>query len=97
MAAYAGLLEPIVGAMIRLLLGSMMPGTDETQVTVQDHAGKGSKADQPRVSLGPRENSSAAYDYITDPNRDGPERDLQTPKQPRCGLSPNSPRESPDN
>ena len=46
MAASAGLLEPIVKAMIRRVLSSKVIGTDDTSVTVQDHGGKGSKTGQ---------------------------------------------------
>src|SRR5439155_19345918 len=38
MAACAGLLEPIARAMRRRVLGSRVIGTDDTPVTVQDHA-----------------------------------------------------------
>src|SRR5437899_1102667 len=43
MAACAGLLEPVVKAMIRRVLSSKVIGTDDTPVTVQDRGGKGSK------------------------------------------------------
>jgi len=50
MAACAGLLEPIVRSMIRRVLSSKVIGADDTPVTVQDHAGKGSK-DGPALGL----------------------------------------------
>lgn len=40
MAACAGLLEPVVKAMIRRVLSSKVIATDDTPVTVQDHAGR---------------------------------------------------------
>jgi transposase len=42
MAACAGLLEPVVKAMTRRVLASKVVATDDTPVTVQGHAGKGS-------------------------------------------------------
>ena len=50
MAACAGLLEPIVEAMIRRVLASKVIGTDDTPVKVQDHAGKGIE-DRPALGL----------------------------------------------
>lgn len=77
MAACAGLLEPIVKAMIRRVLGSKVIGTDDTPVTVQDHAGKGSKTGRLRAYPGDRDNPFVVYDYTPDRSRDGPERFLK--------------------
>jgi transposase len=56
MATSAGLLEPIVKAMTRRVLASRVIGTDDTPVTVQDHAGKGSKTGRLWAYLGDRDN-----------------------------------------
>ena len=85
MAACAGLLEPIVKAMIRQVLGSKVIGTDDTPVTVQDHAGKGSKTGRLWAYLGDRDNPFVIYDYTPDRSRDGPERSL---KDYPLGLPP---------
>ena len=77
MAACAGLLEPIVGAMIRRILASKVIGTDDAPVTVQDHAGQGSKAGRPWAYLGDRDNPFVVYDYTPDRSADGPERFLK--------------------
>jgi transposase len=77
MAASAGLLEPIVKAMIRRVLASKVIGTDDTPVTVQDHAGKGSKTGRLWAYLGDRDNPFVVYDYTPDRSRDGPERFLE--------------------
>jgi transposase len=77
MAASAGLLEPIVKAMIRRVLSSKVIGTDDTSVTVQDHAGKGSKTGRFWVYLGDRDNPFIVYDYTPDRSADGPERFLK--------------------
>ena len=77
MAACAGLLEPIVGAMIRRVLGPKVIRTDDTPVTVQDHAGKGSKTGRLWAYLGDRDNPFVIYDYTPDRSRDGPERFLK--------------------
>jgi transposase len=76
LAACAGLLEPIVGAMARRVLASKVIGTDDTPVTVQDHAGKGSKTGRLWAYLGDRDNPFVVYDYTPDRSRDGPERFL---------------------
>ena len=78
MAASAGLLEPIVMAMTLRVLASKVIGTDDTPVTVQDHAGKGSKTGRLWVYLGDRDNPFVIYDYTPDRSRDGPERFLRT-------------------
>ena len=77
MAACAGLLEPIVKAMIRRVLASTAIGTDDTPVTVQDHAGKGSKTGRLRAYLGDRDHPFVVYDYTPDRGADGPERYLK--------------------
>ncbi len=77
MAASAGLLEPIVKAMTRRVLASRVIGTDDTPVTVQDHAGKGSKTGRLWAYLGDRDNPFIIYDYTPDRSRDGPERFLR--------------------
>jgi transposase len=77
MAASAGLLEPIVKAMARRVLASKVIGTDDTPVTVQDHAGKGSKTGRLWAYLGDRDNPFIIYDYTPDRSRDGPERFLE--------------------
>jgi len=77
LAACAGLLEPIVGAMTRRVLASKVVGTDDTPVTVQDHDGKGSKTGRLWAYLGDRDNPFVVYDYTPDRSRDGPERFLE--------------------
>jgi transposase len=77
MAACAGLLEPIVGAMIRRILASKVIGTDDTSVAVQDHAGKGSKTGRLWAYLGDRDHPFVVYDYTPDRSADGPERFLK--------------------
>ena len=77
MAACAGLLEPIVKAMIRRVLSSKVIRTDDTPVKVQDHAGKGSKTGRLWAYLGDRDNPFVVYDYTPDRSRDGPERFLK--------------------
>jgi transposase len=56
MAACAGLLEPVVKAMMRRVFSSKVIRTDDTPVTVQDHAGKGSKTGRLWAYLGDRDN-----------------------------------------
>ena len=77
MAACAGLLEPIVGAMIRRIPASKVIGTDDTPVTVRDHAGKGPKTGRLWAYLGDRDNPFVVYDYTPDRSADGPERFLK--------------------
>jgi transposase len=77
MAACAGLLEPIVGAMARRVLSSKAIGTDDTPVPVQDHAGKGTKTGRLWAYLGDRDNPFVVYDYTPDRSHDGPERFLE--------------------
>jgi transposase len=77
MAASAGLLEPIVKAMIRRLLSSKVIATDDTPVPVQDHAGKGVKTGRLWAYLGDRDNPFVVYDYTPDRSADGPQRFLK--------------------
>jgi transposase len=77
LAACAGLLEPIVGAMTRRVLASEVIGTDDTPVTVQDHDGKGSKTGRLWAYLGDRDNPFIVYDYTPDRSREGPDRFLK--------------------
>jgi hypothetical protein len=77
MAASAGLLEPIVKAMARRVLSSKVIGADDTPVTVQDHAGKGSKAGRLWAYLGDRDNRFVVYDYTPTWGAEGPERFLK--------------------
>jgi transposase len=77
MAASAGLLEAIVQVMIRRVLSSKVIGTDDTPVTVQDHAGKGSKTGRLWAYLGDRDHPFVIYDYTPNRSGDGPERFLK--------------------
>jgi transposase len=80
MAAVAGLLEPIVGAMIRRVLASKVIGTDDTPVKVQDHKGKGVKTGHLWAYIGDRDNRFIVYDYTPTWSGDGPERFLKAYK-----------------
>ncbi|HEY1562256.1 MAG TPA: IS66 family transposase [Caulobacteraceae bacterium] len=77
MAACAGLLEPIIKAMLRRILASKVIATDDTPVTVQDHAGKGVKTGRLWAYLGDRDNPFIVYDYTPDRTASGPERFLK--------------------
>ncbi len=77
MAACAGLLEPVKKAMIRCILASKVIGTDDTPVTVQDHAGKGAKTGRLWAYLGDRDHPFVVYDYTPDRSREGPQRFLK--------------------
>ena len=77
MAACAGLLEPVVKAMLRRVLSSKVIGTDDTPVAVQDHSGEGSKTGRLWAYLGDRDNPFVVYDYTPDRRADGPERFLK--------------------
>ena len=55
MAAAAGLLAPIVKAMLKRVLLSEVVQTDDTPVKVQDHDGKGIKTGRLWVHIGDRE------------------------------------------
>ena len=54
-----------------------MISADDTPVTVQDHAGKGSKTGWLWAYLGDRDNPFVVYDYTPDRSADGPERFLK--------------------
>lgn len=77
MAACADLLEPIAKAMTRRVLSSKVIGTDDTPVTVQDHAGRGSKTGRLWAYLGDRDHPFVIYDYTPDRSAAGPERFLK--------------------
>jgi transposase len=62
MAACAGLLEPVVKAMIGRILAPEVIGTDDTPVTVRDHAGKGPKEGRLWAYLGDRDHPFVVYD-----------------------------------
>jgi hypothetical protein len=74
MAVIAGLLAPIVGAMLKRVLLSVVVQTDDTPVQVQVHGGKGIKTGRPWVHIGDGDNRFIVYDYAPDRSRDGPER-----------------------
>lgn len=77
MATCAGLLDPIVREMARRILASKVIGTDDTPVTVQDHAGKGSKTGRLWAYLGDRDHPFVVYDDTPDRSAGGPERFLK--------------------
>jgi transposase len=74
MAASAGLLEPIVKAMLKRVLMSDVVQTDDTPVKVQDHEGKGIKTGRLWVHVGDHNNRFTVYDYTPDRSGKGPER-----------------------
>jgi transposase len=74
MAAAAGLLEPIVKAMLRRVLLSRVVQTDDTTVKVQDHDGAGIKTGRLWVHVGDGNNRFVVYDYTPDHSRAGPDR-----------------------
>ncbi len=74
MAAIAGLLAPIVKAMLKRVLLSDVVQTDDTTVPVQDHDGKGIKTGRLWVHIGDANNRFIVYDYTPDHSGDGPER-----------------------
>jgi len=74
MAACAGLLEPIVKAMLKRVLSSRVIQTDDTPVPVQDRGGRGIKTGRLWVQIGDGENPFLVYDYTPDRGGDGPER-----------------------
>jgi transposase len=76
MAAAAGLLAPIVKAMLKRVLLSDVVQTDDTPVKVQDHDGKGIKTGRLWVYIGDWKNRFIVYDYTPDRSRDGPLRVL---------------------
>ena len=74
MAVIAGLLTPIVKAMLKRVLLSQVVQTDDTPVPVQDHDGKGIKTGRLWVHVGDANNRFIVYDYTPDHSRDGPAR-----------------------
>lgn len=74
MAAAAGLLEPLVHAMLKRVLLSKVIQTDDTPVPVLDHDGKGIKTGRLWVQIGDRNNDFIVYDYTPDRSGSGPER-----------------------
>jgi len=76
MAAAADLLAPIVKAMLKRVLLSLVIQTDDTPVKVQDHDGKGIKTGRLWVYIGDWKNRFIVYDYTPDRSRDGPARVL---------------------
>ena len=77
MATRADLLDTIAREMVRRILSPKVIGTDDTPVTVQDHAGKGSKTGRPWADLDDRENPFVVHDYTPDRSADEPERFLK--------------------
>lgn len=74
MATAAGLLEPLVKAMLRRVLLSRVVQTDDTTVKVQDHDGAGIKTGRLWVHVGDGNNRFVVYDYTADHSSLGPER-----------------------
>ena len=74
MAVIAGLLSPIVKAMLKRILLSQVVQTDDTPVPVQDHDGKGIKTGRLWVHVGDLNNRFIVYDYTPDRGHDGPAR-----------------------
>jgi len=74
MASAAGLLEPIVKAMLKRVLLSRVVQTDDTTVPVQDHDGPGIKTGRLWVQIGDGDNHFLVYDYTPDRSGAGPER-----------------------
>ena len=74
MAAAAGLLEPIVGAMLKRVLLSRVVQTDDTTVPVQDRDGPGIKTGRLWVHIGDGDNRFIVYDYTPDRSGAGPGR-----------------------
>jgi transposase len=74
MAVIAGLLAPIVKAMLKRVLLSDVVQTDDTPVKVQEHDGPGMKTGRLWVHIGDGNNRFIVYDYTPDRSRDGPER-----------------------
>jgi transposase len=74
MAAAAGLLDPLVKAMLRRVLSSRVVQTDDTPVPVLDHDGKGVKTGRLWVQIGDRGNRFIVYDYTPDHSGAGPGR-----------------------
>jgi hypothetical protein len=74
MAAAAGLLTPIVKAMLKRVLMSEVVQTDDTPVKVQDHDGKGIKTGRLWVHVGDHNHRFTVYDYTPDHTAAGPGR-----------------------
>jgi transposase len=74
MAAAAGLLAPIVKAMLRRVLRSDVVQTDDTTVPVQEHDGPGIKTGRLWVHIGDSDNHFVVYDYTPDRSGAGPGR-----------------------
>ena len=77
MAAAAGLLAPVVKAMLKRVLRSDVVQTDDTPVKVQDHDGKGIKTGRLWNYHGDHNHRYTVDDYTPDRSRDGPERVLK--------------------
>jgi transposase len=78
MAAVAGLLAPIVKAMLKRVLLSKVVQTDDTTVPVQDHEGPGIKTGRLWVHIGDGNNRFIVYDYTPNRSGAGPERIFQS-------------------
>jgi transposase len=74
MAAAAGLLAPVVKAMLTRVLMSEVVQTDDTTVKIQDHDGKGIKTGRLWVHVGDHDHRYTVYDYTPDHSGDGPGR-----------------------
>lgn len=74
MAATAGLLAPIVRAMLKRVLLSDVVQTDDTPVQVQEHDGPGIKTGRLWVHIGDASNRFIVYDYTPDRSGAGPWR-----------------------
>jgi hypothetical protein len=74
MDAAAGLLAPIVQAMLKRVLMSDVVQTDDTPVKVQDHDGKGIKTGRLWVHVGDHNHRFTVYDYTPDHTAAGPGR-----------------------
>jgi transposase len=74
MAAAAGLLAPVVKAMLTRVLMSEVVQTDDTTVKVQDHDGKGIKTGRLWAHVGDHDHRYTVYDYTPDHSGDGPGR-----------------------
>jgi transposase len=74
MAAAAGLLAPIVKAMLARVLMSEVVQTDDTPVKVQDHDGKGIKTGRLWAHIGDHNHRFTVYDYTPDHTAAGPGR-----------------------
>ena len=77
MAATADLLAPIVRAMLKRVLTSVVIQSDDTSVKVQDHDGKGIKTGRLWNYSGDHNHRFTVYDYTPDHSGDGPRRVLQ--------------------